>query len=106
MDLREVVVEPVATADEVLAIEGKTLCNAIHEDQDGPCQTHILSAGEQSKRTNEIGAVIPMLEALESDLANKTFTADALLTQTKLANFLIGRGAHFLFAVKGNRPTC
>ena len=45
-----------------------------------------------------------MLEALESDLANKTFTADALLTQTKLADFLIGRGAHFLFAVKGNRP--
>ena len=45
-----------------------------------------------------------MLKALESDLANKTFTADALLTQTKLADFLIGRGAHFLFAVKGNRP--
>ena len=45
-----------------------------------------------------------MLEALESDLANKTFTADALLTQTKLADFLIGRGAHYLFAVKGNRP--
>ena len=32
-----------------------------------------------------------MLKALESDLANKTFTADALLTQTKLADFLIGR---------------
>ena len=45
-----------------------------------------------------------MLKALESDLANKTFTADALLTQTKLADFLIGRGAHYLFAVKGNRP--
>ena len=45
-----------------------------------------------------------MLKALESNLANKTFTADALLTQTKLADFLIGRGAHYLFAVKGNRP--
>ena len=45
-----------------------------------------------------------MLKALESELAGKTFTADALLTQTKLADFLIGRGAHFLFAVKGNRP--
>ena len=45
-----------------------------------------------------------MLKALESDLAGKTFTADALLTQTKLADFLIGRGAHYLFAVKGNRP--
>ena len=45
-----------------------------------------------------------MLEALELDLAGKTFTADALLTQTELADFLIGRGAHYLFAVKGNRP--
>ena len=63
-----------------------------------------VGAGEQSKRTNEIGTVIPMLKALESNLANKTFTADALLTQTKLADFLIGRGAHYLFAVKGNRP--
>ena len=44
-----------------------------------------------------------MLEALELDLAGKTFSADALLTQTKLADFLIGRGAHYLFAVKGNR---
>ena len=53
MDLRGVVVEPVATADEVLAIEGKTLCNAIHEDQDGPCQTHILSAvGHRSQTTH------------------------------------------------------
>ena len=39
--------------DEVLAIDGKTLCNAIHEDQDGPCQTHILSAvGHRSQTTH------------------------------------------------------
>ena len=41
------------TADEVLAIDGKTLCNAIHQDQDGPCQTHILSAvGHRSQTTH------------------------------------------------------
>ena len=41
------------TDDEVLAIDGKTLCNAIHEDQDGPCQTHILSAvGHRSQTTH------------------------------------------------------
>ena len=63
-----------------------------------------LGAGEESKRTNEIGTVLPMLDALESGLAGKTFTADALLTQTKLAECLVQRGAHYLFAVKGNRP--
>ena len=46
-----------------------------------------------------------MLGALESDIAGKTFTADALLTQTKLADFLAERGAHYLFTVKGNQPT-
>ena len=45
-----------------------------------------------------------MLKALESDLAGKTVTADALPTQQKLANFLKDRDAHHLFAVKGNRP--
>ena len=39
--------------DEVLAIDGKTLCNAIYQDQDGPCQTHILSAvGHRSQTTH------------------------------------------------------
>ena len=45
-----------------------------------------------------------MLDALESGLAGKTFTADALLTQTKLAERLLQRSAHYLFAVKANRP--
>jgi len=61
-------------------------------------------AGEGTKRTNEIGAAVPMLEALADRLDGKTVTADALLTQTKLANFLVGRNAHYLFAVKANQP--
>ena len=36
-------------------------------------------AGEGEKRTNEIGTVIPLLETLP-DIANRTVTADALLT--------------------------
>ena len=42
--------------DEVLAIDGKTLRNAVHEDPDGPCQTHILSAvghGSQTTHTQK-----------------------------------------------------
>ena len=46
-----------------------------------------------------------MLEGLELDFADKTFTADALLTQRQLADFLRARGAHFVFTAKGNQPT-
>ena len=31
-------------------------------------------------------------------------TTDALLTQRALATYLLGRGAHYLFTVKGNQP--
>ena len=61
-------------------------------------------AGEGEKRTNEIGTVIPLLETLP-DIANRTVTADALLTQRALAKYLLGRGADYLFTVKGNQPT-
>jgi len=47
--------------------------------------------------------VIPLLEPL--DIAGKTITADALLTQRKLAQYLIERNADYVFTVKGNQPT-
>ena len=47
--------------------------------------------------------VIPLLEPL--DLAGKTITADALLTQRKLAQYVIDHNAHFVFTVKDNQPT-
>ena len=46
-----------------------------------------------------------MLDDLDIDFAGRTFTADALLTQRKLADFLRGRGAHFVFTAKANQPT-
>jgi predicted transposase YbfD/YdcC len=46
--------------------------------------------------------VIPLLEPL--DIAGKTITADALLTQRKLASHLIERNADDVFTVKGNQP--
>ena len=60
-------------------------------------------AGEGEKRTNEIGTVIPLLETLP-DIANRTVTADALLTQRALAKYLLGRGADcadYLFIRQG-----
>jgi predicted transposase YbfD/YdcC len=47
---------------------------------------------------------IPLLEGL--DIAGKTLTADALLTQRPLARYLVEqRGAHYLFTAKDNQPT-
>jgi len=46
---------------------------------------------------------IPVLESL--DITAKTITADALLTQRKLAEHLVERDAHYLFVAKDNQPT-
>jgi len=44
-----------------------------------------------------------MLDAI--DIAGLDITADSLLTQRDLANYLVQRGAHYHFTVKGNQPT-
>jgi hypothetical protein len=101
-----------AEQDESLAIDGKTMCNAI---DDHGHQTHVMSViGHQSKtcytqkkvgalpvegdekvkRTNEIKMAIPLLDAI--DIQDKDLTADALLTQRKLADYLVKeRKAHY-----------
>ena len=50
--------------------------------------------GEGEKRTNEIGTILPLLETVP-DIARRTVTTDALLTQRALATYLLGRGAHY-----------
>ena len=107
--------------DVALAIDGKTLRNAI--DEHGT-QVHVMSvvghdtedhlhpkkvglkpgADDETKRTNEIGTVIPLLDQIE-DIGGKTLTADALLTQRKLAAYLLERNADYLLTVKNNQPT-
>lgn len=57
---------------------------------------------EEVKRTNEIKMAIPVLQTI--DLEGKDVTADALLTQRKLAEYLVQeRQAHYHFTVKGNQ---
>jgi predicted transposase YbfD/YdcC len=59
---------------------------------------------EELKRTNEIKMAIPLLDAV--DIEGKDVTADALLTQRKLADYLVTeRKANYHFTVKGNQPT-
>ncbi len=46
--------------------------------------------------------VCTVLDAI--NIQDKTLTADALLTQRKLASYARARGAHYVFTVKGNQP--
>jgi predicted transposase YbfD/YdcC len=47
---------------------------------------------------------IPVVDAL--DIGGKTITADALLTQRKLAHYLVEeRSAHYVFIAKDNQPS-
>ena len=56
------------------------------------------------KQTNEIGMAIPLLQTIA--IAGKDITADALLTQRQLADYLVtARAAHYHFSVKANQPT-
>lgn len=60
---------------------------------------------EALKQTNEITMAIPLLDGV-GDLENTDVTADALLTQRALAEYLVGeRKAHYHFTVKRNQPT-
>jgi len=56
---------------------------------------------DEAKRTNEIKMAIPLLEAI--DIAGKDITADALLAQRELADYVVRRGGHYHFTVKGNQ---
>jgi predicted transposase YbfD/YdcC len=59
---------------------------------------------DEVKLTNEIKTAIPLLDAV--DIQGKTITADALLTQVAIADYLVDeRGADYHFTVKGNQPT-
>lgn len=55
------------------------------------------------KQTNEIGMFISLMDTIE--IADKDITVDALLTQRKLASYIVTRKAHYHFTVKDNQPT-
>lgn len=56
---------------------------------------------DKEKQINEIKIAAPMLDAI--DISGRTITADALLTQRTLAQYIVGRGAHYHFTVKANQ---
>ncbi len=67
----------------------------------------VLGQTQVDAKTNEITAFVPLLERIDHacPLAAAVITADALHTQDRHARWLHTRGAHYVFIVKGNRPT-
>jgi hypothetical protein len=97
---------------EAVAVDGKTLKGA--KDAEGK-QVHLMSAVLHKEgivvsqipvdtKTNEITCFRPLLDNV--DITGKVVTADAMHTQVDHALYLKeGRGADYLFTVKGNQPT-
>lgn len=94
----------------VIAIDGKSARGA--RGPDGRA-THLLAAFDQASgvvlgqttvdgKTNEINAFAPLLDRI--DLSSVIITADALHTQARHADYLTGRGGHYMLTVKRNQP--
>jgi predicted transposase YbfD/YdcC len=96
---------------QVLAVDGKSLRGA--RQRNGQ-QIKLVAVIDHAHRLvltqtevadgNEIAAFITALDALPQ-LRGCLVTADALHTQRGHADYLLGRGAHYLFTVKSNQPT-
>lgn len=93
-----------------IAVDGKTLRGA---RIDGAAAVHLLSAmthaegatvaqRDVDQKTNEITGFRPLLDGL--DLDGVVVTADAMHAQREHARFLVERGAHYVFGLKGNQP--
>lgn len=95
---------------EPLALDGKTVRGARTQTQAAP---HLLSVSTHTthetllqvrvdEKTNEIPVAQEILPHLA--LRGRVVTADALHTQTALAQLVLDHGATYLFTVKDNQP--
>lgn len=100
-----------ATAPRAVAIDGNTVRGARGVEGRAP---HLLAALDHDsgvvlgqtavgEKTNEINAFAPLLDRI--NITGTLITADASHTQTKHADYLHERGAHYLLTVKANQPT-
>jgi len=101
---------PGPKARRVIAVDGKTLRGSGHGDEHS---RHLLAAFDHAHGAVlgqvEVGAKnneIPMFTVLldRIDLTGAVITADALHAQRSHAEYLAGRGAHYLLIVKRNQP--
>jgi hypothetical protein len=93
-----------------LAVDGKSMRGAAKAKGR---KIHLLAALEHTtglvlaqldvgEKTNEITCFQPLLDTV-ADLAGVVVTSDAMHTQRDHADYLLGRGAHYIVIVKGNQ---
>ena len=96
----------------VIAFDGKTLRaardaagNLMHLLA-GLCQHTgaVLAQLAVGAKTNEIPMLTKLLDTIP-DIAGAVITADALHCQRDTAEYITGRGAHYILTVKDNQPT-
>ena len=99
--------------NEVIAIDGKTLCNSVDRLENMPA-IHMVSAFAANARlvlaqqkvddkSNEITAIPKLLDLL--DLQGQIVTIDAMGTQKALAKKIHEKEADYVLALKGNQGT-
>jgi predicted transposase YbfD/YdcC len=99
--------------NEVIAIDGKTLCNSGDSTKNIPA-IHMVSAFATKARlvlaqqkvddkSNEITAIPLLLDLL--DLKGNIVTIDAMGCQTAIAEKIQNKGADYVLALKGNQET-
>ena len=96
----------------VIAFDGKTLRGARDAAGNlmhllaGLCQHTgaVLAQLAVGAKTNEIPMLTKLLDTIP-DIAAAVITADALHCQRDTAEYITGRGAHYILTVKDNQPT-
>jgi predicted transposase YbfD/YdcC len=94
-----------------IAVDGKTLRGSAHGGEDG---RHLLAALDHARgvvlgqvevgaKTNEIPLFSTLLDRV--DITGAVVTADAMHAQRDHAEYLTGRGAHYLLTIKRNQPS-
>lgn len=105
--------KPDGSAEKVIAIDGKTVRGSRDGYHDNPA-IHLVHAwsvengiclGQRKTRdkSNEITAIPELLDMLCLDGA--IITIDAMGTQTAIAEKIVGSGADYILALKGNQGT-
>jgi len=98
---------------DVIAIDGKTLCNSIDMAY-GMSAIHMVSAfatgarlvlaqQKVDEKSNEITAIPKLLDLL--DLKGQIVTIDAMGTQKAIAKQIHDKEGHYVLALKGNQGT-
>ena len=99
--------------DQVIAIDGKTLCNSGDERQESGA-IHLVSAfatqarlvlaqQKVDEKSNEITAIPALLALL--DVKDQVVTIDAMGCQRAIAHQIQDQGADYILALKGNQET-